>query len=103
MELPERQVNLGSDAWQARVDFLYRLLRLIIEIDSDRHHSAELDREADVRRDAALRAAGFRVLRISEEDLCQRPHLVVASIRSRLSQAARTGPLTPLLAPGSRR
>jgi hypothetical protein len=88
VELPERQVDLGGDTWQARVDFLYRLLRLVIEIDSDRHHSAKSDREADARRDAALRAAGFRVLRISEEDLCQRPHLVVASIRSALSQAA---------------
>lgn len=47
MELPDRQVDLGVDAWQARVDFLYRLLRLVVEIDSARHHSAKLDREAD--------------------------------------------------------
>ncbi len=85
---PERQVDLGGDAWEGRVDFYYRRQRLIIEIDSDRHHTSKLDAEADARRDAALRAAGFRVLRITEDQLRHRPQEVVALVRRALGEVA---------------
>lgn len=88
LELPERQVDLGGAAWEGRVDYYYRRLRLIIEIDSELHHTSKLDAEADARRDAALRAAGFRVLRITEEQLKRRPWEVVALVRAALAEAA---------------
>lgn len=84
IEPPDCQVDLGGEAWIGRVDYVYRRAKLVIEVDSDRHHSSKLDIEADARRDAALRAAGFRVLRIREDQLEQRPHEVIALVRSAL-------------------
>lgn len=84
IERPDCQVDLGGDAWIGRVDFYYRRLRLVIEIDSDRHHTAKLDREHDVKRDAALRAAGYRVLRIQEQDVRHRPWVVLVKVRAAL-------------------
>lgn len=87
VEVPEKQVNLGDGAWEGRVDFVYRRLGLVIEVDSDRHHTSKLDREADARRDEALRVAGFRVLRITERELRDEPALVLARVRSALRPA----------------
>jgi hypothetical protein len=88
LELPEGQVNLGADGWIGRVDFYYRLLRLVVEVDSHLHHSAKLDVEADERRDHALRAAGFGVLRITESQLRDRPGEVVATVRAAAARTA---------------
>ncbi len=87
IEPPVRQVDLGGAAWEGRVDYYYRRHRLVIEVDSDRHHTSKLDAEADARRDAALEAAGFRVLRITEGQLKDRPWEVVALVRAALAQA----------------
>jgi very-short-patch-repair endonuclease len=67
-----------------RVDYYYCRLRLIVDIDSALHHTSRLDAAADARRDAALQAAGFRVLRITEEQLRERPWEVVALVRAAL-------------------
>lgn len=78
-------MDVGGETWIARVDFFYRRLRLVIEIDSDLHHSSKLDRESDARRDAALKAAGFRVMRITEQQLRECPEEVVAIVRTALA------------------
>ena len=58
---PERQVVLGGNERLAgRVDFLYRAARLVIEADG-RQHGGWLAKVEDERRDAILRAAGYRV------------------------------------------
>ena len=44
------------------VDFLCRPARLVVEVDGDLYHARQV--ALDVRRDAKLRRAGFRVLRI---------------------------------------
>ncbi len=88
LELPERQVDLGGEGWVGRVDFYYRHLRLVIEIDSDIHHTSKLDRQSDARRDAALAAAGFTVLRIDEHEVWGRPQVAVAKVRAYLQAAA---------------
>jgi hypothetical protein len=85
LEIPEGQVDVGGETWIARVDFFYRRLRLVIEIDSDLHHSSKLDRESDAHRDAALEAAGFRVMRITEQQLRECPEQVVAIVRTALA------------------
>lgn len=84
LELPECQIDLGGESWIGRVDFYYRRCRLVVETDSDRYHGAKLDQESDERRDAALRAAGFEVLRVDEHKLRDRPHEVVEPIRAAL-------------------
>lgn len=87
LEIPERQVDLGGDCWLGRVDFYYRRLRLIVEVDGDAFHTSKLDRVLDAKRDAALRAAGFEVLRIDEGALRERPGEVVAKLRAALGIA----------------
>ncbi|CAN5193601.1 DUF559 domain-containing protein [soil metagenome] len=87
IELPERQVDLGGECWVGRVDFYYRRLRLIIEIDGEAFHTSKLDRELDSRRDCALRAAGFEVLRIKEHLLRGQPEEVIAKVRAALGLA----------------
>ncbi len=85
---PTRQVDVGGDRWVGRVDFAYLDRRLIIEIDSAVHHSTKLDLDADARRDAELAAAGFRIVRITDDQLWFRPRDAVATIRSALAPAA---------------
>lgn len=87
VELPEGQVDLGDEIWVGRVDFFWRAARLVVEIDSDRYHTSALDRESDARRDTALRAAGFRVLRITEHRLREQPAEVVALVCAALAGA----------------
>ena len=74
---PLRQRDLGGQEWVGRVDFLYPDKRLVVEIDSDLHHSTLLDETADARRDGALREAGYRVVRIGEQLVWHRPQEVV--------------------------
>lgn len=79
---PRRQVDVGgSDAWVGRVDFAYPEARLVIELDSRRHHTARLDVEADAVRDARLRAAGWRVERFGWSDITA-PDRIIAVLRS---------------------
>jgi len=85
---PRRQVNVGGAQWVGRVDFAYPDHRLLIEIDSDIHHTAKLDREADGRRDTKLAAAGFRVIRISEGQVWFRPREAVGAVRRALAASA---------------
>jgi hypothetical protein len=83
---PVRQLDTGGeDGWVGRADFAYRELSLLMEVDGRAHHSAKLDLDADARRDAALRAAGWRhVERFSSEDVRFRPAEVVACVRRHL-------------------
>lgn len=89
---PLRQVDVGAE-WVGRVDFLYPPERLVIEIDSAVHHGSKLDKEADAGRDRALRAAGFEVLRVSDDELRERPEEALRRVKTALATraAARTG------------
>lgn len=71
-----RQQDVGGEDWVGRADYLDRERRLIVEVDSDLHHSSLLDQAADARRDAAAAAAGYTVVRINEHDLWHRPEEV---------------------------
>lgn len=88
MPLPDRQVDVGGVAWAGRVDFCYRHARLVVEVDSDIHHSAKLDAEADARRDQALRAAGWRVVRVEQREVWDRPQDALEKVRAALATAA---------------
>jgi very-short-patch-repair endonuclease len=80
--LPEmrRQVESGGDAWVGRVDFRDARLPLIVEIQSERYHTALTDKQADEARLAALRDAGFEVVEITEYQVWHRPDDVVRLI-----------------------
>ena len=85
----DRQIDLGDDAWRGRVDFHDRELRLIVEVDSEKYHTALSDVEADRLREEGLRRAGFTVVRVSDFQVFQRPWEVIASVRSARSKARR--------------
>ena len=72
-----RQRDVGGDDWIGRVDFLDPEKRLVVEVDSDLHHSSLVDEAADAVGDAALAQAGYTVVRINEGDLWHRPDEVV--------------------------
>lgn len=78
----ERQVDIGDDdGWIGRVDFADRRLKIVVEVQSERFHSSLSDRRRDAARIARLRAAGWVVLEITEEDLFRRPEVVVHQVR----------------------
>lgn len=82
---PRYEVHLGDAEWIGRVDLLWDLQRVIVELDSERFHGSALARRADRERDNRLMAAGWRVLRITWHDLTERPDQVVRWIRGALA------------------
>ena len=94
--LPEmrRQVDSGGDSWTGRVDFRDEFLPLIVEVQSERYHTALVDRLADARRLAQLRADGFIVVEVLDTEVWERPQPMVERIRAaraRAAQVLRTG------------
>jgi hypothetical protein len=83
---PVRQLDVGGvEGWIGRVDYAYPAVQVLIELDGRAHHTAKLDRDADARRDAGLRAAGWGVvIRITWDDLVQRPDELLARLRRAL-------------------
>ena len=84
----EYQVDLGGEEWIARVDAVDRQAKVVVQIDSDRFHTSLLDRRHDEQQDAALRALGWTVIRITETDLRRRPAWVIAIVRTARSGLA---------------
>jgi very-short-patch-repair endonuclease len=79
----ERQVDVGDEAgWIGRVDFIDRANRVIVQIDSDLYHGSVLDQQRDATQTAALRAAGYVVVRIVEFDLWHRKDEVLNQLRA---------------------
>jgi very-short-patch-repair endonuclease len=81
--LPEPLVNHLVEGYE--VDFHWPAPRVIVETDGWRWHQGRRAFEADRRRDAALLAAGWRVLRITNERLLHEPDAVVAELRALLA------------------
>lgn len=82
---PRFEVDLGDDDWIGRVDCVWDREKVIVELDGRRHHDARLDRERDRMRDNRLMAAGYRVIRVTWEDLVHRPLEVVRWVRDALA------------------
>jgi hypothetical protein len=82
---PRFEVDLGGERWVGRVDCVWSEAKLVVELDSRRHHEALLARDADRRRDNDLMAQGWRVLRFTWDDLHRRPAEVLAQIRAALA------------------
>ena len=76
-----RQVDIGDEEWSARVDFLDRQCPLVIEILSERYHTALLDREADEARRARHERMGLTVIEVWDHEIFYTPWLVVERVR----------------------
>ena len=60
------------------VDAVWPVHRLVVEVDGYAYHGTWAAFERDRRKDAALVAAGYRVIRITWRQLVHEPHAVVA-------------------------
>ncbi len=85
---PERQVALSNErGWVGTVDFFYRPLRLVVEVDST-WHDGPLEKAADKERDQGLRAAGFGVLRVRYGELVLQPAAFLGRLRAKIHELA---------------
>lgn len=83
-----RQVDLGSGSeWLGRVDFVSTTRLLVIEIDSEIHHSALSDRRRDAEQRQRLEDAGFTVRVLEEDDLFNQRTRTIELLRFWYSEA----------------
>ena len=90
--LPRPLVNTVVAGYTA--DFCWPDARLIVETDGHDHHGTRAAFERDRERDAALTAAGWRVVRITYRRLEERP-AEVAALLERLLSVRSPSPATP--------
>ena len=81
-QLVADDVNVWVAGW--RVDAIWHEQRVIVELDSRTAHEATWRLDNDHRRDLALRAAGYTVLRYTWQQVTETPALVVADLRRAL-------------------
>ena len=84
-----RQVNVGNGArWIGRVDFADLELPFLIEVQSERFHTSQIDAQLDATRIADLGAAGYVVLELTDTDVWQRPQFVIEQVTAARRLAA---------------
>jgi very-short-patch-repair endonuclease len=81
-----RQVDVGSDHWIGRVDFVDHDLPLVVQIDSSRFHGSLLDQERDAAQTAELLAGGFEVVRLTDFEVWYEADLVAEKVRATRSR-----------------
>lgn len=84
LSLPELNAEVGG--WT--VDALWRQERIAVEIDGPGNHRTPGQIRRDRRKEFDLRAAGFIVLRYSDEQIAKRPQQVIAELRRLLAERA---------------
>ncbi|MDX1448861.1 MAG: type IV toxin-antitoxin system AbiEi family antitoxin domain-containing protein [Acidimicrobiia bacterium] len=84
----ERQVTIRRGSWAARVDFLHRSSRTVVEVQSERYHAALTSREDDAERIARLEAAGFTVVEVWDTELFYEPDSVRRRVWTSIYRAA---------------
>jgi very-short-patch-repair endonuclease len=91
-----RDANLPTPRFNAKiagyeVDAVWPDRRLVVEVDGYAYHGHRAQFERDRRKDLALTAAGYRVIRISWRQLTQEPFALIAVISSALSDSRKPG------------
>lgn len=77
--LPRPRVNARVQGME--VDTAWPAARVIAELDGWRHHRSRHAFQRDRERDAALTAAGWRVVRFTHRDVVRRPDHVIGTLR----------------------
>jgi very-short-patch-repair endonuclease len=88
--LPEPRGNYTLDAPdhpRLEVDFYFPTHDLVVETDGWDTHKTKAAFKSDRRKDAALTAAGYRVMRFTYEDVVYEPDTVVARLTPRSAAA----------------
>ena len=83
--LPRPETNARLAGYE--VDALWRLQRLIVEVDGYAFHGGREAFEQDRRRDADLMVAGHRVLRVTWRQLTREPEAVAARLAVTLASS----------------
>lgn len=83
--LPQPHTNMLFDGYE--LDFCWPKHRLVVEVDGYPVHGQRTAFERDRARDAALVAAGYRVIRVTWRQLTEQPLLVVANLARALAIA----------------
>jgi very-short-patch-repair endonuclease len=79
----DRQINLGDQVrWIGRVDFFDRAARVIVEVQSDVHHTSVSDRASDAERRKALVDAGWQFVEVTEHEVWHQPDVVSRRVRT---------------------
>ncbi|MGH2967132.1 MAG: type IV toxin-antitoxin system AbiEi family antitoxin domain-containing protein [Solirubrobacterales bacterium] len=81
--IPEPEVNVLIGRYE--VDFLWRPQRLMVEVDGFEVHSSRTEFESDRLRDAELQASGFRVIRVTWQQLTRQPSAMLARLGEALA------------------
>ncbi len=81
--LPRPETNVRVRGLRGRL--LWRARRLIVEVDGFAYHSTRHAFERDRARDAALQAAGYRVVRFTWRQIVDNSYAVVAQLSALLS------------------
>ncbi|MEX2554277.1 MAG: DUF559 domain-containing protein [Actinomycetota bacterium] len=91
---PVRQYEVRTEdgRFVARVDFAYPAVRVAVEADGRRFHSAKADWSRDLFRSNALTSLGWVVYRVTWDDATKRPRRVAADVRALLARRARPEP-----------
>ncbi|MGH9135688.1 MAG: DUF559 domain-containing protein, partial [Acidimicrobiales bacterium] len=93
---PDKQRPLAGDrGWAGTVDFVWKPQKVVVECDSS-WHDGPLDIKADEERDAALRAAGWEILRFRWSDLVLTPEKVVRKVRRALRRSEPVADSAPI-------
>jgi very-short-patch-repair endonuclease len=83
-----RQVNLGDDShWCGRVDFVSAQWPLVVEVQSERYHSALSDQAHDAVRRQGLEDAGLVVVEVCDRQVWHARREVVAAVRDGIARA----------------
>jgi very-short-patch-repair endonuclease len=88
LPMPELNARVRAGGRTYTVDALWADLRIVVEIDGAAHHAGIREWEADLRRQNALHAAGYIVLRFPVRRLHVDPAGVVDELRVVLLQRA---------------
>lgn len=86
---PSTQVKVrdGSGRVVARCDMGWRRWRVVVEYDGEQHWTDEDQRTRDIERHELLTALGWRIVRVSSQQLRERPHTIVTRARESLLTA----------------
>lgn len=78
---PDLQVELGAERFAGRVDFYWRQYRTVAEADGAVKYRTSAESVAQLERDQLLRAAGFRVVHFTWQQLFREQLLVISWIK----------------------
>ena len=87
--LPEPRFNVPFRQYE--LDAVWPEHRIVLEVDGYNYHGHRAQFESDRRKDMALMAAGYRVIRVTWRQLCNEPLAVVAVIATALGRGRSPG------------